>query len=222
MMRNREIVSGALCFLGCVLLVPACWLLGCSKVFYLGAVVGLIIACSCLVLAAFLEVYPLYISTVNDRNHSQQQLCYAKHFQLLGASLFLLASCLYLPLIVNRLVLGMSVADYGTWVFRFGSCAYLASSFLCLKTILANVEEKESWLKSEAISVIALICFILGSLFYIAGGVVAQMKINPAWIMAMYWVLGSVGFAVGSFLFLRMMIARNMGETVVNYKLGRD
>ena len=49
-----------------------------------------------------------------------------------GGVLFFSASCMYLPAISNKTVIGTTVANLGTWVFRVGSCSYLCGSFISL------------------------------------------------------------------------------------------
>ncbi len=49
---------------------------------------------------------------------------------------------------------------------------------------------------------------MLGALFYIAGGVIGQMKIGESPLMFELWLIGSLAFAVGSFIILKDVISK--------------
>lgn len=188
--------SSFLCFLGCVLLVPSCMLLMYpEKNLGLIAIIGLIVACLCLTIAAAIDLYAAYLL---------KQSIKTQIYQMLGAIFFLTASIMYLPVLVTYSLLGTTVANLGTWVFRFGSFAYLTASYRNLTHLIKSAQTRKNWRKQDALQLIAIISFIWGALFYIAGGVVGQMKIGAPSLMAELWVMGSVGFALGGFIFLKI------------------
>ena len=210
---RREIFSISLCFLGCLLLVPSCILLIYPKEFTGLAIPGLIIACLCLTASAVIDLYEAYFQLYSIKEialpNKTWQVFYTKCYQMIGAGFFLAASIMYLPSLASKPFIGTTTADLGTWVFRFGSFAYLGSSYRCLGGLIKSVQARGNWLKQDAVSLIAICAFILGSLFYIFGGVVGQMEIGPPSLMPELWVIGSLGFAVGSFIFFKKAVAEH-------------
>lgn len=207
---RREIFSISLCFLGCVLLVPSCILLIYPKEFMDLAILGLIIACLCLTVSAIIDLFEAYFLLDSIKEivlvNKARRVINTKRYQMLGAGFFLTASLMYLPFLAPKHVLGTTVADLGTWVFRFGSFAYLGSSYRCVGDLMKRVQARGGWLKQDVISLVAICAFMLGSLFYIFGGVVGQMKIGTPSLMPELWVIGSLGFAVGSFIFFKRSV----------------
>lgn len=103
-----------------------------------------------------------------------------------------------------------SVANMGTWVFRIGTCSYLAGSFAGLWTIAAATPPPSQtsatvWkravynLNSSRRVVAGIVAFIVGALLYFAGGILSQLKLPG---FAETWVAGSVFFFLGAALFM--------------------
>lgn len=207
-----EIYSISFCFLGCVLLVPSCISLIHPVIFKGFAISGLITACVCLTIAAALDLYAAYVlfrSAVGTRLvDTARRTRNTKCYQIFGAGFFLIASLMYLPFLASKSVLGTTITDLGTWVFRFGSFAYLGSNYRCGYDLIKTVQKRGYWLNRDVINFIAICVFILGSLFYIFGGIVEQMKIGDPLLMPELWVIGSISFAIGSFIYFKATIAR--------------
>lgn len=206
--------SAVLSFFGCVLLVPSCMLLMYPQETYGSpAIVGLIIACSCLTIAAFIDLQQAYFQQrLAKESFLVQQAkrnINTKVYQIIGAIFFLTASFMYLPFLAEKLIFGTTIANLGTWVFRFGSCAYLYSSFSCVQDLLKTVQTEKIWHLHNTVQLIALLSFIWGALFYISGGIVGQLKIGEAALMPKLWITGSLGFALGSCIFFIMSVKEN-------------
>lgn len=211
---HQEIYSATLSLFGCVLLIPSCILLiNPQGVVYLIAVIGLITACLCLILAATIDLYKTYFIQHTTKDivliAKARKDITTKIYQILGAGLFFTASVMYLPFLVSKFLLGMTVADLGTWVFRLGSFAYLISSYRNACDLINSVQARGAWFKQDVIIFIAIIAFMLGALFYIAGGVVKQVNIGDPSLMSELWVIGSTAFAVGSFIFFKTTIVNS-------------
>jgi hypothetical protein len=116
------------------------------------------------------------------------------HMMLQGGALFLLASCMYLEAVANKRVLGTTVANAGTWVFRIGTCSYLCGSFATLRGILRS----ERGMKGQAVLSTGVVCFIVGALLYLTGGILTQTHLKG---FAETWVAGSVFFVMGALAF---------------------
>lgn len=139
-----------------------------------------------------------------------------KLYLFFGAVFFLVASTLYLPFWASQLIEGKTIAELGTWIFRFGSFAYLVANYRCASNVFNDVRHKKSWRKQDVINLFAICAFMFGSLFYITGGLMGQMNIGPASLMSILWVIGSVGFAIGSAIFLRDAIHKARRKVFTN------
>eukprot|EP01062_Namystynia_karyoxenos_P073698 TRINITY_DN70514_c0_g1_i1.p1 TRINITY_DN70514_c0_g1~~TRINITY_DN70514_c0_g1_i1.p1 ORF type:complete len:283 (+),score=87.47 TRINITY_DN70514_c0_g1_i1:101-850(+) len=121
---------------------------------------------------------------------------------LLGGSLFLLASVLWLPRFDSTKLLGHGLAVWGTSVFRTGSCAYLSGSFASLPGCHAAVRRAAAagrGLGSAVAITAGVYAYIAGALLYIAGGIVSQAHAEG---FAQIWITGSACFVLGATLFL--------------------
>ncbi len=191
-------LSSQLYFWGCLLLVPSSGglMLGATVTTY--AICGFIVACTCLSIAALIDIYKAVLA------NNQATSLYSPICMLFGALLFLSASLLYLPYWSNTLIFNSTLSNIGTWLFRFGSLAYLAGNYRLIQHWLLTLK-RDGFCKTEDVTVaVGILVFMLGSLLYIAGGVVTQITISKAMLTAFLWLLGSCSFAVGGTIFLNL------------------
>ncbi|MDF1655475.1 MAG: YrhK family protein [Coxiellaceae bacterium] len=200
MLRIR-VISSRLYFIGCLLLVPASagLLLGVNALLF--AISGFIVACSCLSIAASLDLYKAMLECRLSVS------LYSPLCMLAGGILFLLASIAYLPLWSAWPLFHTTLSNVGTWVFRFGSLAYLVGNFRLISRWLHDVKRAGTCELKDLGMLMGVGVFILGSLLYIAGGIVAQVEISQAMLTAVFWLLGSCSFAVGATIFLNLQRA---------------
>ena len=102
------------------------------------------------------------------------------------------------------------MADLSTWVFRFGSIAYLVANFRCAEDVINAVQTRRVWQRQDVINLVAICAFSSGSLFYISGGIVGQLKLGAPSLMLDLWVIGSIGFAIGGSIFFKGTMGRAM------------
>jgi hypothetical protein len=125
---------------------------------------------------------------------------------LAGGVLFLGGAVLYLPAWASHEAkLGAwvgTVGTVGTWVFRIGTICYLCGSFGTLWSSLpAALAQTNPDRASSRNTVIGTFAYIIGALFYFAGGVLTQA--GRSGLSADTWVIGSFFFVGGSVIFLR-------------------
>jgi len=198
---RREIASALLCFLGCVVLVPSSFLLMRGSTVIDLAVSGFIFACSSLTIAAVFSSYAAYLKlgSATDKAAFDMalQAVYTTLYILFGAALFLIGSVMYLSHWAAYHVLGTTLPSLGTWVFRFGSIAYLGGNYRSVCDLVKSTKQNGFWRREDMIVAAAIATFMLGALLYIAGGVVGQMKIGDPLLMGGLWFVGSCCFAAG-------------------------
>ena len=109
--------------------------------------------------------------------------------------LFTVASCLYLPYISGKRLLGTTVANLGTWVFRVGTCSYLTGSGISL----VSIARTPGGLGSDKRVTIGVLSYIVGAVLYFIGGLLSQLGLPG---FAATWVAGSCFFVLGAALFV--------------------
>lgn len=123
---------------------------------------------------------------------------------VLGGVFFLAGAVLYWPAWAGGSLAGSSwtVARFGTWVFRTGTCAYLVGSFACVPALVAGTTQPKptNARESARYGLGGIASYIVGAMLYFAGGVLSECGMGPtgAWL----WVIGSGWFVLGAFLLL--------------------
>lgn len=211
---HRKVASSLFCFIGCVLLVPSSILLIRGLTFADLAVGGFIAACACLTIAAALSLYDAYLdlekATDEATIDTALQAVYTVLYMFFGAAFFLIGSVMYLPQWGSTHILGTTAADLGTWVFRFGSFAYLGGNYRSACALVNNTQQNGFWRKEDMMVAVGVAAFMLGSLLYIAGGIFGQIKIGDPLLMADLWFLGSCCFAGGSLVFFKLNVCDHL------------
>ena len=101
------------------------------------------------------------------------------YLMLQGGILFLAGSILYLPSVARNVL--------GTWVFRTGTCTYLAGSFFSWRALAKS----PGGVFSNCRVFFGILAFIAGALLYLAGGILSEMHLPG---FAETWVAGSIFF----------------------------
>lgn len=217
---RREICSTSFCFLGCLLLVPSCFML--ADLHHSIGISSLVVACMCLVVAASIELYDAYnllrSAVESVEVEKARRTFHTKLFFFFGAVFFLNASLMQVPFFSPQSVLSITVAELSTWIFRFGSCSYLAANYRCANDVIKNAQAKRIWFIQDVINLVATGAFTLGSVLYLSGGIVGQMKLGAPSLMFDLWVIGSLGFAAGSFIVFQDVIGRACRKALVEIK----
>lgn len=201
----RQLLSSYCYLIGCAPLIPGSYYLLDASQFRL-AIFLYIFACAFLAFAALIDLiaclYSMPKNCEDEETTMSQKLMSAKSdhknkmkqwltqlficiFYENGGILFLVASVLYWPDFKEP-----SLANSGTWVFRFGSFNYIAGSLICLKGVL---KMKNSLSKFMWISV--LVQYMLGSTAFITGGILSQTGGKYG---TQAWLAGSVLFTGGA------------------------
>jgi len=167
----------------------------------------LIVACLCLTASAAIDLYDAYLrlnlSKKNCIRMKARRELKTKCYLLCGASLFLLGSVIFLPLVSSIIIFNTTLSDLGTWIFRFGSISYLISSYRSLYDLIQNTKKIGRWSKQDLLDLITICAFMLGALLYILGGIIGQLKVGQMSLMFEFWVMGSFCFSLGGFLALK-------------------
>ncbi len=120
------------------------------------AISGFIVACTCLSIAASIDVYKsVFVCKLGLSLYSP--IC-----MLLGGLLFLFASILYLPLLSKTSVFNAAFPDLGVWLFRLGSLAYLAGNYRLVSHWFITLKQN-GFCHSKDVSVaVGILVFMLG------------------------------------------------------------
>lgn len=187
----RDLTSVLICCVGCIILIPASFLLISGPNFAAMSIMGFIVACSFLTISAILDAHSAYL---------ERQINSVAPWMLSGGALFLIASILHWPSWANNPALGTTLSDLGIWLFRFGSLSYLMGNTLLAFRLIKNTQKNGTWKRSDIKTMLAILSFILGSLFFIAGGIIAQSSTADSQLMGHLWLVGSSSFALGGML----------------------
>jgi len=199
---------------GCGLLIPGTYffLPGGKDWYYKTGVELYIAACAFLFFSALVD----YLFTLFQKQRPSFIKVMVDFFMLAGGLLFELASILYWP------SFGLE-PKIGTYVFRFGSFAYLCGSFtstyqlflyvpssqlISEETMLLDVKEAGgdsiNWFQQKKKKKItldtwiwfsAVLSYILGAFCFIIGGVFSELEKNG---FAESWMVGSCFFVLGA------------------------
>eukprot|EP00656_Telonema_subtile_P019370 TRINITY_DN20629_c0_g1_i1.p1 TRINITY_DN20629_c0_g1~~TRINITY_DN20629_c0_g1_i1.p1 ORF type:complete len:214 (+),score=42.53 TRINITY_DN20629_c0_g1_i1:1-642(+) len=205
---TRVRASAVLYVLGTASLLPGTiFLLDRYASLYYSGINWLIAATSMLTAAALIDYVaawcpppapedPLLPSTDPSevKKHPADRQLLIPHMMLQGGVLFLVASCMYLKAVASKPLLGTSVSNMGTWVFRVGTCSYLCGSFATFRGIVRS----EKGVGGQAVLSFGVFCFIVGALLYLTGGILTQTHLKG---FAETWIAGSVFFAAGAIAF---------------------
>jgi hypothetical protein len=200
----RSLITTSMYLIGCVLLVPGSIDLIDSE-FYRG-IVFYIVGCALLMVAAVIDLFANLISKPIIKDYSDELISASEKKMsdwkkqrmialsyLLGGVFFFVGSILYWP------DFSAECAPIGTWVFRTGSICYLIGSFVSIHSIYTS--EKESQNKNYSTAsymwIAVLICYIIGSLCFITGGIISQAGGNGS---NQIWLCGSISFTIGALL----------------------
>ena len=190
--------------IGCVLLVPAGFYLK-IKEHYEISINIYIIGCGFLLLASIIDLVPAISTrpkvTPDGENLLSEELekkqtnwlksLFICIFYFLGGLFFELGSLLDHPSFLH--------ANEATWVFRTGSCCYLAGSFMSLHSVWGPYfrKEKDTVDCYMIMYTCLLVFYIIGSCLYITGGILFQTKSDGG---VETWIAGGFSFLVKNLL----------------------
>jgi hypothetical protein len=195
----RQKFTASCYFFGCGLLIPASVYLGYSEKQHT-SIMLYIIASSFLFIAAAIDLAAtikskpklgidnLLTTPTPGPKYTWQLSVGIAIFYLLGGLLFLLGSILYWP------DFSSSLNNYGTSVFRAGSCCYLSGSLMSMINLL-RAPSKKSCCSTTMLWLYVLIQYMIGAICYILGGIFSQL--NVGYVVEM-WLVGSFLFTGGA------------------------
>ena len=107
-------------------------------------------------------------------------------FNLFGGFLFTLGSFLFLCISTTRV---------GIWVFRCGSCCYIAGGILYLIKSKNDIDTNTT--NTFKLKLLSTIQYICGSCLFITGGILSEIKVTYI-AFATIWTIGSCLFTGGA------------------------
>ena len=221
MQLSISLVGPTLYVAGTLLLLPGCTLLldRYAQQFYAAAIYFLVAATALLTTAAIADFavaarsLSKYYKASNYIDDAAAQKLTAKlmdadeeeetqgspnllvpYLMLQGGILFLAGSILYLPSVARNVL--------GTWVFRTGTCSYLAGSFFSWRALAKS----PGGVFSNCRVFFGILAFIAGALLYLAGGILSEMHLPG---FAETWVAGSIFFVAGALAFASSSFAHH-------------
>eukprot|EP00037_Helgoeca_nana_P027258 m.311380 g.311380 ORF g.311380 m.311380 type:complete len:233 (-) comp27448_c0_seq1:15-713(-) len=168
------------------------------------AIAFLLAACSCLTVAALIDLHDAVTARAAVIPHLPMSTLIVPVCMLIGGVFFLAGSALYWPAWAGEQLgsTAWTVARFGTWVFRTGTCAYLTGSFVSLPGVLAEVKThtRGDRARNAQFALGGVLSYIVGAALYFGGGVLSEAS-HPA-PGAWAWAVGSGWFVLGALLLL--------------------